>query len=56
MVEEAAAASHSLAAEADELGALTGRFRVDARSARPNPVHAAQARLGAAATDIARRA
>jgi methyl-accepting chemotaxis protein len=47
MVEEATAASHSLAGEAAELARLVGRFKIygaeDARSAQPKPRRAAAA-------------
>jgi len=52
MVEEATAASRSLAAEADQLARHIGRFKLNAdpvAAAPSNPVHKLQARAGAAA-------
>jgi methyl-accepting chemotaxis protein len=52
MVEEATAASRSLAAEADKLAQHIGRFKLGAQPvpvAAPNPVHKLQARAGTAA-------
>jgi len=58
MVEESTAASHSLKSEAGELDTLVSRFKVgDApASGRPNPVHAAQARIEAFARPAAKPA
>ncbi|MFN3523464.1 MAG: PAS domain-containing methyl-accepting chemotaxis protein [Phenylobacterium sp.] len=62
MVEESTAASHALASDADALGELVARFRTHVAAAplrmerTGHPVHQAQARIGAAAAGMARRA